>query len=82
MYNSYFLSNANARPLSAWHLHVTRKQLRSIRLHLLTLIRSHFCYVCGELIVKSALRSEIQAAVSQHYRSCRLFDDVLAPRRR
>ncbi|KAF9792210.1 hypothetical protein BJ322DRAFT_1102725 [Thelephora terrestris] len=43
---------------------------------------AHFCYVCGKLIVKSALRSEIQAAVSQHYRSCRLFDDVPARRRR
>lgn len=44
---------------------------------------THFCYLCGKLIVKSALRQEIQSAVSQHYRgSCRLFEDVSTRRRR
>ncbi|KAI0751602.1 hypothetical protein C8Q80DRAFT_1268812 [Daedaleopsis nitida] len=33
----------------------------------------HFCYLCGELIVQSVLRREIQSAVSRHYRRCTLF---------
>ncbi|KAJ7091507.1 hypothetical protein B0H15DRAFT_836463 [Mycena belliarum] len=37
---------------------------------------THFCYVCGESIVRSALRREIQAAVSAHYSRCNLFEDV------
>ncbi|KAJ7117677.1 hypothetical protein C8R44DRAFT_832346 [Mycena epipterygia] len=37
---------------------------------------THFCYVCGESIVRSALRREIQTAVSAHYNRCRLFEDV------
>ncbi|KAF9651535.1 hypothetical protein BDM02DRAFT_3154328 [Thelephora ganbajun] len=43
---------------------------------------THFCYLCGKLIVKSALRGEIQTAVADHYRRCRLFDDIPARRRR
>ncbi|KAG1755277.1 uncharacterized protein EDB91DRAFT_1098167 [Suillus paluster] len=35
---------------------------------------THFCYICGENIVRSALRSEIQTAMSAHYRVCKLFD--------
>ncbi|KAJ7781843.1 hypothetical protein DFH07DRAFT_389576 [Mycena maculata] len=37
---------------------------------------THFCYVCGEAIVRSALRREIQRAVSAHYNRCKLFEDV------
>ncbi|TDL23182.1 hypothetical protein BD410DRAFT_721585 [Rickenella mellea] len=37
---------------------------------------THFCYVCGKSIVKSSLRSEIQSAVSAHYRKCSLFEHV------
>ncbi|KAF9821242.1 hypothetical protein IEO21_00850 [Rhodonia placenta] len=37
---------------------------------------THFCYVCGEAITQSALRSEIKSALSAHYRRCRLFEDV------
>ncbi|KAJ7739825.1 hypothetical protein B0H16DRAFT_60005 [Mycena metata] len=37
---------------------------------------THFCYVCGKSIVRSAHRREIQTAVSAHYRRCNLFEDV------
>ncbi|KAJ6567087.1 hypothetical protein B0H19DRAFT_718467 [Mycena capillaripes] len=38
---------------------------------------THFCYLCGESIVRSTLRGEIQRAVSAHYANrCRLFEDV------
>ncbi|KAJ7016425.1 hypothetical protein C8F04DRAFT_534211 [Mycena alexandri] len=37
---------------------------------------THFCYVCGKSIVRSAHRREIQAAVSAHYSRCSLFEDV------
>ncbi|KAI0317531.1 hypothetical protein OF83DRAFT_1120887 [Amylostereum chailletii] len=37
---------------------------------------THFCYVCGENIVQSALQNEIRNAVSAHYRRCNLFGDV------
>jgi hypothetical protein len=34
----------------------------------------HFCYICGGLIVKSALGSEIDEAVSSHFgKDCQLF---------
>ncbi|KAG1752506.1 uncharacterized protein EDB91DRAFT_1234528 [Suillus paluster] len=35
---------------------------------------THFCYACGEHIVRSALRGEIQNAISVHYSVCKLFD--------
>ncbi|KAF8465628.1 hypothetical protein DFH94DRAFT_783135 [Russula ochroleuca] len=36
---------------------------------------THFCYICGCLIVKSTLRQEIEGATSAHYRkNCQLFD--------
>jgi len=35
---------------------------------------THFCYVCGQTIVRSALQSDIQTAVTAHYRACKLFD--------
>ncbi|KAK0467153.1 uncharacterized protein EV420DRAFT_1507489 [Desarmillaria tabescens] len=36
---------------------------------------THFCYICGGKIVQSALRGDIQAAVSDHYRHrCMLFE--------
>ena len=77
-------SGADATFLSVWRLHVTRKRLHPIWMQYFspTSINSHFCYVCGELIVKSALRADIQAAVSKHYRACRLFDDVRTRERR
>ncbi|KAJ6609457.1 hypothetical protein B0H10DRAFT_2438513 [Mycena sp. CBHHK59/15] len=37
---------------------------------------THFCYVCGAAIVRSALPQEVKAAVSAHYRRCSLFEDV------
>ncbi|KAJ7066410.1 hypothetical protein C8F01DRAFT_1123157 [Mycena amicta] len=37
---------------------------------------SHWCYLCGDLIVRSALPKEIRAGVSSHYRRCQLFEDV------
>ncbi|KAJ7708982.1 hypothetical protein B0H17DRAFT_1000084 [Mycena rosella] len=37
---------------------------------------THFCYLCGESIVRSALQREIRAAVSAHYNGCALFEDV------
>ncbi|KAI0058501.1 hypothetical protein BV25DRAFT_1810589, partial [Artomyces pyxidatus] len=37
---------------------------------------THFCYVCGGLIIRSALRNEVKAALTAHYRSCSLFEDV------
>ncbi|KAJ7180888.1 hypothetical protein C8R46DRAFT_594866 [Mycena filopes] len=40
---------------------------------------THFCYVCGKSIVRSAQRREIQAAVSAHYNRCHLFEDVADP---
>ncbi|KAJ6488102.1 hypothetical protein DFH09DRAFT_1252788 [Mycena vulgaris] len=37
---------------------------------------THFCYVCGKSIVRSAVQREIRAAVSAHYSRCALFEDV------
>ncbi|KAH7105366.1 hypothetical protein BKA62DRAFT_386156 [Auriculariales sp. MPI-PUGE-AT-0066] len=34
---------------------------------------THFCYKCGESIVKSMVKREIDARVSQHYRKCTMF---------
>ena len=79
----FSFNSPNSEPLSVWHLDVTRKQLRPIWMQYLSpVIRSHFCHVSGELIVESALRGEIQAAVSKHYSCCRLFDDPSTRRRR
>ena len=38
---------------------------------------THFCYACGGLIIRSALTTEIQNAVTTHYNgsTCRMFDD-------
>ena len=35
---------------------------------------THFCYVCGGMIVRSALNHEIDTAVSEHYSRCQLFE--------
>ncbi|KAH8094848.1 hypothetical protein BXZ70DRAFT_896170 [Cristinia sonorae] len=35
---------------------------------------THFCYVCGESIVQSVMRREIQTALSNHYARCNLFN--------
>ncbi|KIM88114.1 hypothetical protein PILCRDRAFT_248113 [Piloderma croceum F 1598] len=37
---------------------------------------THFCYKCGDSIIKSSLPSEINAATSAHFRSCNMFEDV------
>ncbi|KAJ7931751.1 hypothetical protein B0H13DRAFT_832461 [Mycena leptocephala] len=37
---------------------------------------THFCYVCGASIVRSAHQREVRTAVSAHYRRCSLFEDV------
>ncbi|KAJ7509867.1 hypothetical protein B0H11DRAFT_2168922 [Mycena galericulata] len=37
---------------------------------------THFCYVCGQSIVRSAVGGEIQRAVTEHYSRCNLFEDV------
>ncbi|KAJ8584531.1 hypothetical protein M405DRAFT_746833 [Rhizopogon salebrosus TDB-379] len=35
---------------------------------------THFCYGCGECIIRSALRTEIEGAVTAHYNgTCRMF---------
>ncbi|KAL0953722.1 hypothetical protein HGRIS_004912 [Hohenbuehelia grisea] len=38
----------------------------------------NFCYVCGEMIIRSALAREIEAATVAHFREqeCQLFEDV------
>ncbi|KAJ7719079.1 hypothetical protein DFH07DRAFT_315765 [Mycena maculata] len=33
---------------------------------------THFCYVCGQSIIRSALRQEIETAVNAHYNRCNL----------
>jgi hypothetical protein len=36
---------------------------------------SHFCYLCGDLIVRSAVAQEIREAKSSHFRkNCRLYE--------
>ncbi|TFY82539.1 hypothetical protein EWM64_g1474 [Hericium alpestre] len=37
---------------------------------------THFCYICGQMIVRSAMRNQIQNAVGAHYRVCHLFEDI------
>ncbi|THG97621.1 hypothetical protein EW026_g4416 [Hermanssonia centrifuga] len=37
---------------------------------------THFCYLCGKAIVRSVKRQEIKDALSRHYRSCRMFEDI------
>jgi len=37
---------------------------------------THFCYRCGDSMVKSALQREVKAATSAHYQRCTLFEDV------
>ncbi|KAH7920858.1 hypothetical protein BV22DRAFT_1073245 [Leucogyrophana mollusca] len=37
---------------------------------------THFCYRCGEGIVRSALQKDIKSAISAHFQRCRLFEDV------
>jgi hypothetical protein len=38
-------------------------------------LNRHFCYICGGLIVRSALGQEIEEATSAHYRkNCMLFE--------
>ncbi|KAF8490479.1 hypothetical protein JB92DRAFT_3243549 [Gautieria morchelliformis] len=34
---------------------------------------THFCYVCGESIVRSAHQGDVGPAISRHYRRCNLF---------
>jgi len=35
---------------------------------------THFCYRCGDVIVRSAMPRDVQRATSDHYRRCQLFD--------
>ncbi|KAF7308308.1 RING-type domain-containing protein [Mycena chlorophos] len=35
---------------------------------------THFCYLCGEMIVRSSVRAEVSGAVAAHYARCRLFE--------
>ncbi|KIJ64841.1 hypothetical protein HYDPIDRAFT_153660 [Hydnomerulius pinastri MD-312] len=35
---------------------------------------THFCYVCGGMIVRSAVRQEVNGALSKHYEKCQLFE--------
>ncbi|KAF9220031.1 hypothetical protein BS17DRAFT_715811 [Gyrodon lividus] len=35
---------------------------------------SHFCYLCGGMIVQSAVRNDVGHAVSKHYQKCQLFE--------
>jgi len=37
---------------------------------------THFCYVCGEAIIRSHSRGQIRDALQSHYAKCRLFEDV------
>lgn len=34
---------------------------------------SHFCYKCGQLVIRSAVRNEVQRALESHYGRCELF---------
>lgn len=43
-------------------------------LDFLTFDDRHFCYKCGNSIIKSALAREIKIATSAHYRQCNLFE--------
>ncbi|QRW02411.1 protein ligase [Ceratobasidium sp. AG-Ba] len=35
---------------------------------------THFCYVCGGLVIQSVVRAEINEAIMQHFSNCKLFD--------
>ncbi|KAH9912633.1 uncharacterized protein BXZ73DRAFT_107363 [Epithele typhae] len=35
---------------------------------------THFCYLCGKLIVKTSRRSSLKSALAKHYRKCTLFE--------
>jgi hypothetical protein len=37
---------------------------------------THFCYICGKSIIRSALPRAISAALSAHFRKCSLFEDI------
>ncbi|EMD40862.1 hypothetical protein CERSUDRAFT_71120 [Gelatoporia subvermispora B] len=37
---------------------------------------THYCYLCGERIICSVIRSDINEAVNTHYARCRLFEDT------
>jgi len=37
---------------------------------------THFCYLCGKLIIRSALGRSVATATSEHFRQCKLFEDV------
>ncbi|KAB5589515.1 Zinc metalloprotease [Ceratobasidium theobromae] len=42
---------------------------------------THFCYVCGGMVIQSVIRNEINEAIMQHFANCKLFDvpDEVAP---
>ncbi|KAL5633659.1 hypothetical protein ACGC1H_003963 [Rhizoctonia solani] len=35
---------------------------------------THFCYVCGDKVIQSVIRAEINEAIMQHFSNCKLFD--------
>ncbi|KAF9234649.1 hypothetical protein BU15DRAFT_52330 [Melanogaster broomeanus] len=37
---------------------------------------THFCYECGDMILQSTVKHEIDIAVSAHYDKCQLFDET------
>ncbi|KAG6330041.1 hypothetical protein ID866_9049 [Astraeus odoratus] len=59
--------------LSLWQ--VAERQSRSSIQCIVPGCNTHFCYVCGGLIVRSALRDEVRHAIARHYSSkCLLFE--------
>lgn len=42
---------------------------------MMTFTASHFCYLCGDLIVRSAVTQEIRDAKFGHFRkNCKLYE--------
>ncbi|CAE6411110.1 unnamed protein product [Rhizoctonia solani] len=35
---------------------------------------THFCWVCGNKVIQSVMRAEINEAIMQHFSNCKLFD--------
>jgi hypothetical protein len=50
------------------------RETRKLWRYSLTLILRHFCDRCGDLIIKSQVKKDIDTALAVHYRKCALFD--------
>jgi hypothetical protein len=50
------------------------RKTRKLWWHSLTLISRHFCDRCGNFIIKSQVKNDINAALNAHYSKCALFD--------